>query len=851
MQSSSSKFDNSAWILCGLCAIAASTMSVEIILTKFIGYKVFYHFINLIITMVILSFGAAGTFLYLKQTDRKKVAESDSDDESQTTSSDIKPQATDTDETIQWRSAAREAALYSVLLTASIILFCWLPLDPYDPNLHSLVRLSSLALYFLIFACPFFFAGLCINRVLANSSIPATRVYFFDLAAAAIAAALTPATLEFLGGYGAIAAASALGFLGFLAFQKAAGTLSVRTVGAWTGVFAIATAALFAYPGWALKKYGFDIRSHKEPELRDSFKNIFHGIQQTYWSPLARVDASGTTLTDNRVLFYGYLLNRARPKMEGRLVIVDGSAPTRQLAAMGEIKDHPFFKNMLWSSPYILKPAPKDVLIIGGGGGIDIIIAKFFNAPNVSVLELNPTTYKHLLLGQNDPEAARYQPWLVSTDKTKVTIYNKEARHFASLQQEHSYDIIQASGVDTLTAVASGALANSDNYLYTIDAVRSYFKLLKPDGLLSLTHWRFQPPQLGLRMFVTYLEFLREIGIEKPWQHVVVIGNDWTDTIIKPNPFTEPELERIRQWCKDNGNALVFDPGRRSTDSPGVAKEEEIYIKLAYANPEERKKLLAEYEFNVVPATDDKPYFYQIARSQGFIGSYRWVSETTLAVYITLALALILAFLPVIKLRSKALEKTVLADLAFFATSGFAFLLFEVAIIQLCSIFVGGPTYSLAVVLVAVLGGYSLGSFISGHLPIKRSSFLIAGAGLCVMLLIAFAFLSQTLSGLMSLPFEARVILCATLTFAMSVVTGIPVSLGMEAVKRSNSNLVPWMWGVSSSFNALGSAIFVFLGQAIGINAILAVSAVLYLVACTIFALLGPVSNLPAANEPA
>lgn len=835
-----SSANNKFWILCGLCSIAASTMSVEIILTKFIGYKVFYHFINLIITTVILSFGAAGTFLYLKQSKTLSGGTSETATDSATSSQD---------DSAQWHSAAREAALYSVLLTASILLFCWLPLDPYNPQLNSLVRLSSLALYFVIFAFPFFFAGLCINRVLANSSIPATRVYFFDLAAAAIAAALTPMTLEALGGYGAIAAASALGFIAFISFQKASNNFPPAAVGGWSAAFVVATALLFAYPGWALKQYGFDIRSSKEPDLRNSFKGEFHGIQQTYWNPLARIDASGTTLTNNYILLYGYLLKPDRPKMEGRLVIVDGSAPTRQFAANGEIKDHSFFKNILWASPYILKPEAKDVLVIGGGGGIDIIIAKYFGVPKVSVLELNPATYKHLLLGEGDPEAARYQPWLRPTDKTSVTIYNKEARHFASMQKEKSFDIIQASGVDTLTAVASGALANSDNYLYTIDAVRSYYKMLKPDGLLSLTHWRFQPPQLGLRMFVTYLEFLSSIGIEKPWQHVVVIGNEWTDTILKPTPFTEAELERIRQWCKENGNALVFDPGNKDAMTNGVAKEEIIYQQLAYASPEERKDLLDKYVFKVHPATDDKPYFYQIARSQSIVGSYRWVSETMLTVYITLLLALFLSFAPLTRLRSNKLTADVGANLAFFAISGFAFLLFEVTIIQLFSIFVGGPVYSLAVVLVAVLGGYSLGSFASGFLPMKRSSFIAAGVALCVMLLAAFAFLSQTLVSMMSLSCEARVMVCAIITFAMAVVTGVPVSLGMEAVKRSNANLVPWMWGVSSAFNALGSAIFVFVGQQIGINAILAVSAVLYLLACLIFAMGGSITRLGSSGQ--
>lgn len=831
MQSTASKLENNFWILCGLCGIAASTMCVEIVLTKFVGYKVFYHFINLIITTVILSFGAAGTYLYLKQSK----SDAGSVDATESSTDAAPPPATHD----EWKSAAREAALYSVLLIASILLFCWMPLDPYNIQLNAIVRVSSLALYFVVFAFPFFFAGLCINRVLANSSIPATKVYCFDLAAAALAAAVTPAVLEGFGGYGTIAASSALGFFAFFAFLKASNSFSSKTIILWSTAFVAGIALLLAYPGWALKKYGFDIRSSKEPILRESFKNEFHGIQQTYWNPLARIDASGTTLTSNTVLLYGYPQGANAPKMEGRLVIVDGSAPTRQFAANGDFKDHSFFKDILWASPYILKPDAKDVLVIGGGGGVDITIGKYFGIPRISVLELNPSTYKHLLLGQGDPESQRYQPWLQSNDKTKVTIYNKEARHFASLQKEHSYDVIQASGVDTLTAVASGALANSDNYLYTIDAVRSYFKMLKEDGLLSLTHWRFQPPQLGLRMFVTYLEFLDEIGIEKPWQHLLVIGNSWTDTILKPTPFTEPELERIRQWCKENGNVLVFDPGNKTSTSPGVAKEEIIYQQIAYAAPKKRQELLDKYIFKVDPATDDKPYFYQISRNQSIIGSYRWVSETLLAVYIALLLALLLSFAPLLKLRSHKLTAEGAANLAFFAISGFSFLLFEVTIIQLFSIFVGGPTYSLAVVLVAVLGGYALGSFLAGKLPIKRSTFFIVGIVLCALLLLAFAGLSKTLTSLMFLPFEARVIVCASITFFMSVITGIPVTLAMEAVKRSDSKLVPWMWGVSSAFNALGSSVFVFVGQQIGINAILAVSALLYLCACTIFALFG------------
>ncbi len=225
-------------------------------------------------------------------------------------------------------------------------------------------------------------------------------------------------------------------------------------------------------------------------------------------------------------------------------------------------------------------------------------------------------------LGRGDPEAAHYQPWLQSTDQTKVTILNKVGATFSSMQKPQSYDVILASGVDTLTAVSSGALVNSDNYLYTIDAIRSYYKMLKPNGTLSLTHWRFLPPQLGLRMFVTYLEFLEEIGNKTPWRNVVVTGNSYTDTILKESPFTEHELQRIREWCKSTGNVLVFDPGNTSTAGPADGSDEgAIYRKLAFASPAERRKLMDEYPYKLTPVTDDKPYFYQNARSQGLIGS--------------------------------------------------------------------------------------------------------------------------------------------------------------------------------------------------------------------------------------
>ncbi|MBX9669891.1 MAG: hypothetical protein K2X93_19860 [Candidatus Obscuribacterales bacterium] len=842
------------WILCALCSIAAATMIVEIVLTKFIAFKVFHHYITVIISTVILSFGAAGTVLYLRS------------DEKKSTSVD------------NWKSAGFEAFTFSILLVAAVLLFCWLPIDPYNANLNPLLRIASVPIYFIIFAIPFYFGGMCISRVLAQSSIPITRVYLFDLLFTAIAASLTPFVLDFAGGYATIALAAAFGLLAAASFFKATGNLTVPRMAIGGSTFAVALTLLLMYPSLMRNNGGFDIRSNKYQSMRDLVFSDFHGLAQTYWNALARIDITHTGASNHNTFLYGIAPNSGTPKLEGRLIMADCGANTRQFRAKGNIDDHKLFGDVLFGVPYVIKPDAKDALVLGGGGGIDIIVGKFFHVPRMDVVELNPMTYKHALLGQDDPESALYQPWLVSDKNTTVSIFNAEGRHFASVHPPHTYDVIQASGVDTLTAVASGALAFSDNYLYTMDAVKCYMRQLKPGGVLSLTHWRLQPPPtLALRMFVTYLRYLDEQGVKEPWRHVLVIGPSWVDSVLKAEPFTDEELERVRAWCKRTGNFMIFDPGRKAefdqaqaagtTGTTTIAREskesgpfadeseqakpdtsltrapeEEIYDRIGFADSAHRQAILDSYVFDVNPVTDDKPYFYHVERAENWVLSSAWAS-TPIAATVSIALfALLLLLAPIKKMKGRLTLRTAYHAF-FFAVCGFAFLLFEVCIIQMFSVSVGGPMYSLAVVLVSVLGGYSIGAFVAGKLPIKPQTFFILAALLLLLNIGAWLGLPPFIEALWPLPFAGRIACCAAVTLLLSIATGIPVSLGMEAVKRKYPSEVAWLWGVNSAFNALGSVSFVLISQQIGIAATLAIVAVLYLIANIVFAYLGPVKT--------
>jgi hypothetical protein len=653
--------------------------------------------------------------------------------------------------------------------------------------------------------------------------------------AAAVGASLCPMVLIWLGGYGTIALACLLGIVASVAYFTASPLAAkarenVGQVIPYGVCAALALAALFSYPGWAIKQFGFDIRSSKDWG-QIVFVKDFGGIRSTHWNAIARVDVSQTATSKNRQYRYGLAPKSYERDIYGRYVLLDGGANTRQFKIEESIAHETYLGEALWASPYIAENGASRSLIIGGGGGIDVLIAKFFKTRDVDVAEVNPSIYD-LLTGKVDDEEQVYSPWLKSDATSKINIFLSEARHFCTTRPADTYDIIQASGVDTLTAITTGGMSLVENYLYTTDAVRDYLRILKPNGIVSLTHWRETARPTGKRMFVTYLQLLDSMAVKEPWKQVAVVGGlEWTDSMLKKTPFTEDELNRLRQWTKATGQMMLFDPGRpRSSSEP-------IYEKLGFANAEQRLKLIDEFPQNIFAVHDDKPYFYHQIKEENPIMTSPWSSTPVSLIYATLFGALLLVFAPLLRLDNRKLAWHVLPFTIFFAICGFAFLLYETTTIQLFSIFVGGPTYALSVVLVSVLAGYAIGSYLSQYLKVEGRTFIILAFGLGLLMLALWAGIPCLTKSFLALEQPARIAICATITFLASVATGLPVSLAMNCLRQRFGSAVAWMWAVSSAFNALGGVAFVSITLTTGISSCLLLVAALYLFANLLFAM--------------
>jgi hypothetical protein len=247
-------------------------------------------------------------------------------------------------------------------------------------------------------------------------------------------------------------------------------------------------------------------------------------------------------------------------------------------------------------------------------------------------------------------------------------------------------------------------------------------------------------------------------------------------------------------------------------------------------NDQEQRDLLARYLGNSTPVVDDKPYFYQ-----GIFGSAAILSLDQAIVWLIAAAgiaALILIFLPFVKLSRKELTKPILGLSWYFSLCGFAFMIFETGLIQAFGIFVGGPTYSLAFVLVAVLAGYALGAYYAGRLSRSPQTFLYVGLVLFAMLGTAYLLLPPLLKQLMFLPHPQRILVTVVLALIPSFLAGIPVALAMEGVRREYGSVIAWMWSINSAFNVLAALIFVPLTLKTGISFALLLAGTCYLLAC-------------------
>lgn len=219
-------------------------------------------------------------------------------------------------------------------------------------------------------------------------------------------------------------------------------------------------------------------------------------VEHTEWNPIARVDI---------------ISHKKVPALKN--ILMDGDAQAQFYGP--EIVSRSGMHSDRKVSYALLNRTPEDVLVIGAGGGFDVLLAALNGARRIDAVEINPATARI---------ASKLYPGQISYvfSDPNVRLHVEDGRSFVRRTREQ-YDVIMMYATDSLVALSTGAYMLSDNFLYTREAFGDYLQHLSPDGLVQIGRWEYpEAPRESLRVFSTALHALRDAGYENPVSHVVV-----------------------------------------------------------------------------------------------------------------------------------------------------------------------------------------------------------------------------------------------------------------------------------------------------------------------------------------
>jgi len=785
----------------GILVLSLSTLLLELALTRVLSVALWYHFGFLVISTAMLGFGASGVVLTLWTYLRVRAP---------------------LDKTL---------ALLSIGFGLTTIMCYWvmqqIPFDPFSHSGDLKYDAVRLPLYYLALAFPFFWSGLAIALLLTRGAQEVNRLYAADLVGAGIGCALLPVVLPVLGGSGAVVCAAALAMLSAVVFgyREARGTSAVA-IGFCIGALFLAPAADRVLPITVAESKGHPlIPPQPRPEP------LFTG-----WNTISRIDVYPIASAPD-----------AGWPGPGFGISIDGGSAATGIgdwsAGISNWLDQPEYQPP--GLAYVSK-IHFSALIIGSGGGREVLEALYYKASSVTAVELNPIIVDLVTRRMRDTLGGLF-------DQPGVRLVAEEGRSFVRHTHER-YDAIVSVQTNSNTALAAGALGLAEGYMFTEEAFEDYLDHLTPDGVLLIT----RTPTQVQRLFATARQVFEHRGLGSPARHLVAVQSGvvpWgprfglTVFLLKKSPWT-PEEVRVIKSRVARSDFRPEDP-RWKTDilySPFEAGQMSIYSQLLEAS--DVRKVYDALPVDVSPVTDDRPFFNQQERWGGLSllrtlnNAGTWAgSEAVLMLLLiqTIVIAVVLILLPLMRFARQGLQVPGRwSYLTYFAGLGLGFIMIEIALFQRFVLFLGEPIYAMSVVLGSLLVFTGVGAFAGQYLGHK------IGHNMTVILLMALTVQVATYLAMgwmfhaaLGFPFWSRLAIAVVLLAPLGLMLGMPFPAGLRVVGIHAPSLVPWAWGINGFFTVIGSVLAMMGGMILGFSFVLLAAAGCY-VMCAAVTRVGP-----------
>jgi spermidine synthase len=458
-------------------------------------------------------------------------------------------------------------------------------------------------------------------------------------------------------------------------------------------------------------------------------------------------------------------------------------------------------------------------LSLGAGGGQDVYQALQAGASEIYAVEVNSHINELMLHGA----LAEFSGYIYQDPRVKVV--SEDARAFVR-RFKNKFDLIYSFSSNSFAALASGAFALAENYLYTTEAFIDYWNALSDDGFLLMEHQAFMP-----RLVNEVLDALKQCDVIEPKSHFAVYDLKSMKRkmlLLSKKPITKEILEKA--W----GN---------------YPRQDYRYAHLLYPAPDSLKNNLYNQmvihgwkamfdsaSVDISPTDDNRPFIAQMGlwknldfkKMDKIVGYSDWLGIPLSQLIVMIVLGVVIFILTPLNLIPylKRTEKLKAIPWLYFFLIGMAFMSVEIVLIQKYTLLIGPSIYSIITILFTLLISSGIGSRFSKNIDEN-----IVFPAIIIWLILDITVSTNLIYVLGQSDLTCRIICTAVLIAPLGFFMGIPFP---KAALRVGP-LIDWGFAVNGTASVLGSTLIVLIAFSLGINFALIFGLLLYLSAYLLF----------------
>ena len=763
---------NRRLLFAGIFLVALSGLVLEVSITRIFSAAIWYHFAFVAVSVALVGLGASGLVVHHRVTKLKG----------------------------KWAENLTIYSAWGITIFIPITLFV----------MHVLAsQVIYLPLYMVLFSVPFFLIGIIISAAFNAFASVAGRLYAADLIGASAGALLVVLFLVLTGGEGSTLIVGLISAISATLFSRITKNIK-KTIGSLMLVaFAISlifinyATQIFAIPTDPTAQKDLPIYLREHPGSK---------IVKTEWNSFSRIDVV-----------------EGGEGGEGLVakVFIDGGAGTNIISWDGSTESRQELSTWMQYLPFKMMQDPK-VLVIGSGGGRDVVASLVSGSKDVTSVEINPIIYD-TVKSYGDRAGNVYSHQYVRS-------HVDEGRSFITRSSE-KYDIIYVPFVDTWASVSSGGLSVSENFLYTLEGFQQYYDHLTERGKIVTVRWLIDAP----RFISTYAKLLEQNGIpqDQLHRHLMMVTSDSytqdpsvTMVVFSKSPFTDEEISFLSQSFSQYDYKPILVPEQVMREPYDALLSGDITLEQFYNL----------FDTKVYPVTDDNPYFLSFEKPLPPV--------VEVLLYASIGIVAIFLLVPFAWIRRRRGEREagggeeevgisikkreigIRTVIPYFAALGVGFILIELALLQKLILFMGNPTMTFALLLFTILISSGGGSLLSSRIAknnMRNLIFVIGGiAGLGVLYVFS---LPSIIYSALAEPIEIKAAISIGVLAPIGFLMGMPLPTGMRLLKVHRPDFIPWMWAINGAFSVLGAVLAIALGIMYGSSFAMILGVLVYLIA--------------------